>query len=269
MTIQEWISDTTKRLAKNGVPSARLDALVLLEHVLVTPRVTLLSHPETDLPATTLVKLDKALQQRLSGVPIAYIQNKKEFYGRDFIVNEHVLIPRPETESIIELVKGLGLDTPRILDIGTGSGCIAITLALELPHAKVFATDISADSFTIAKLNAKSFGAQVTFMQADLLAGFGAKKFDIMCANLPYVPDALITSKEITKEPASALFSGSDGLDHYVRFFTELSTLTNKPKYVVTESLTSQHIALKKLATNAGYKLVKTDTLVQLFILTD
>lgn len=265
MTIQEWLDDATKKLANSGSNSARLDALVLLEYTLITPRVTLLSHPDTDLPATTLVKLGRVLNQRLDGIPIAYIQNKKEFYGRDFIVNEQVLIPRPETETIIELVKSLRLEAPRILDVGTGSGCIAITLSLELPISKVTASDISEPALAIAKQNAKTLGAQVVFLQSDLLAKLTNKHFDIICANLPYVPTALVTSKEITKEPSNALFSGTDGLDHYRRFFVEVAELTDKPKYLLTEALKGQHTAIKKLATLAGYQLVKTDTLIQLF----
>ena len=265
MTIADWLSDATLRLAKNGVATARLDSLLILEYVLVTLRVTLLSHPETDLPATTIVRLDSALQHRLNGVPIAYIQNKKEFYGREFIVDEHVLIPRPETESIIELVKSLPEEAPKILDIGTGSGCIAITLALEIPTAKVSACDISASALTVAKLNAKTLGAQVTFKESDLLAGYKTKHFDIICANLPYVPDGNITSVEITKEPSLALFSGADGLEHYRRLFIQIAESANKPKYIVTESLLSQHDALKKLAATMGYQLTKTDLLAQLF----
>lgn len=266
MTIQEWLGDSTKKLADNGVGSARLDALVLLEYALVTPRVTLLSHPETDLPATTLVRLDKALKQRLDGIPIAYITHKKEFYGREFIVNEHVLIPRPETESIIELVKQLALEAPHIADIGTGSGCIAITLALEIPDSKVMAADISEEALKIAKQNAKDLSAQVTFKQSDLFAQLAHRSFDVVCANLPYVPDKLVTSNEITKEPSDALFSGEDGLDHYRRFFIEVAELSNKPTYVVIESLENQHNELKKLATITGYQLKQTDMLAQLFV---
>lgn len=265
MTIQEWLDDATAKLESQKISSARLDSLVLLEYVLVTPRVTLLSHPETDLPATTLVKLNNALSLRLDGIPIAYITNKKEFYGREFLVNEHVLIPRPETESIIELVKNLRLEAPAIVDIGTGSGCIAITLALEIPDSSLIATDISSEALTVAKQNAKHLGAQVTFKQSDLFTGITGRSFDVVCANLPYVPEELITSPEITKEPGLALFSGADGLEHYRKFFVELAELSNHPRHVVTESLESQHDDLEKLAKLAGYRLLKTDILCQLF----
>ncbi len=267
MTIDGWLRETTDKFTASSIDSARLDALLLLEHVLQTTRATLLAHPEMALPATTLVKLDSTREQRLGGIPIAYIVNKKEFYGRDYLVNEHVLIPRPETENMIDMVKALNYEAPRVADIGTGSGCIAITLALEIPHSKVTATDVSKDALKIAELNAKTLGARVTFTISDLFTGFSGKKFDIICANLPYVPDGIITSTEITKEPATALFSGSDGLDHYRGLFRGVNALLHKPTYVLTESLESQHGEIEVLANNAGYGLTKTSILVQLYTL--
>jgi release factor glutamine methyltransferase len=266
MTIHEWLRDATTALQTNGNTSARLDALLLLEFVLGTLRATLLSHPETELPATTLSRLNKALAKRLSGTPIAYIVGKKEFYGRDFIVNEHVLIPRPETESMIELVKGLQLPSPHIADIGTGSGCVAITLTLEIPDSQVTAIDIDDDSLAVARQNAKELGARLTFKPSDLLQALPPRSYDVICANLPYVPDHMVTSTEITKEPAIALFSGDDGLDLYRRFFVELAELTNQPMYVVTESLESQHETIEQFAHAIGYMLAKTDVLAQLFV---
>lgn len=263
MTISEWISETSTKFSASSIDSARLDALILLEYVLHTSRATLLAHPETPLPATTLVKLNVARAQRLDGIPIAYILHKKEFYGREYIVNEHVLIPRPDTEDMIDMVKAIGFDAPRILDIGTGSGCIAISLSLEIPHSRVTATDVSDEALKIAKLNAKSLGAQITFKLTDLFAGLNGKKFDIVCANLPYVPDELITSPEITKEPALALFSGADGLNHYRQFFTNIGEI--KPVYSLVEALESQHTAIEELALSAGYIIHQKQGLVLAF----
>jgi release factor glutamine methyltransferase len=265
MNVGEWLSEATEKLEQNNNATARLDALLLLEYVLNSPRAIVLAHADMALPATTLVKLNDALKQRLDGIPIAYLLHKKEFYGRDFIVNEHVLIPRPETENIIDIVKNISLATPRILDVGTGSGCIAITLALELPKCKVVATDISDDVLKLANQNAKNLGAQVTLKKSDLLKDIDTAKFHILCANLPYVPDGLVTSKEITNEPKLALFSGEDGLDHYKKLFEQLNNLTVKPRFVITESLEKQHSSLIKLAKKADYSLQKTDNLVQLF----
>lgn len=263
MTIGEWLQETSSKFKESGIDSARLDTLILLEHFLNTTRATLLAHPETTLPATTIVKLNAARALRLDGVPVAYILHRKEFYGREYVVDEHVLIPRPETESMIDIVKTLNYEAPRILDIGTGSGCIAISIELEIPRSKVTATDISAEAIKIAKLNAKSLGARITFMQTDLLEGLENKRFDIVCANLPYVPDGLVTSTEITKEPELALFSGADGLDHYRRLFDTIHMLN--ATHILTESLETQHAELTALAQTAGFKLVNTNGLVQLF----
>ncbi len=263
MTTSDWILETTMRLTSAGNTSARLDTLLLLEYVLQTSRATLLAHPEIDLPATTLTKLNALRTQRLDGVPIAYILNKKEFYGRDYLVNEHVLIPRPETEHMIDQVKALGFEAPRILDMGTGSGCIAITLALEIPHSKITACDISEEALTIAKHNAKALGARATFKYSDLFSALTGKRFDIICANLPYVPEGLVTSTEITKEPRLALFSGTDGLEHYRQFFAQVST--QKPRYIFTEALESQHSELESLANIAGYTLIEKQDLILCF----
>lgn len=263
MTTSDWITEATVKLTAHGNPSARLDALVLLEHVLQTSRATLLAHPEIDLPATTLAKLTALLNQRLDGVPIAYILNKKEFYGREYLVNEHVLIPRPETETIIDMVKDLHFEAPRIVDMGTGSGCIAISLALEIAHSKVTATDVSSEALIIAKQNAKALGARITFKHGDLFGPIAGKKFDIVCSNLPYVPDGLITSEEIEKEPKLALFSGADGLEHYRRFFAQASL--QKPRYIFTEALESQHVELTRIAKEAGFSVTKTSLLIQVF----
>lgn len=266
MSINEWLTVAEKKLAEIGITTAHLDALILLEHALDTPRAALLAHFDMVLPATTLVRANELLAQRLDNIPIAYILQKKEFYGRDFIVNDHVLIPRPETEDMIEIVKDLSLETPTILDMGTGSGCIAITLALEVPNAKVIAVDISEDALDVAKLNSKHLHAQVTYKVSDMFAAISHRSFDIVCANLPYVPEQLVTSKEITKEPAQALFSGTDGLQHYRNFFSDLSLQEHTPRYVVTESLLTQHNNLKRFASDAGYAVQEIRGLIQLFV---
>ncbi len=263
MTINEWLEETIKKFADAGIDSARLDALLIIEHVLDTPRAIVLAHTNMTLPATTLVKLNILRNQRIERIPIAYLLNKKEFYGRDFIVNKDVLIPRPETENMIDIVKSLRLNLPKILDVGTGSGCIAVTLALEASGSKVTATDISEPALKLAKINAKTLGAQVTFKKTSLFEDFEKKKFDVVCANLPYVPDGIVTSKEITKEPSLALFSGKEGLDIYSKFFTEIDKITTY--YLLIEALESQHSKLKKLALAAGFKFIEKRDLILLF----
>jgi release factor glutamine methyltransferase len=206
------------------------------------------------------------IARRVDGEPVAYILGFKEFYGRNFIVNEYVLVPRPETESFIELLGALASVRPpkgiyNVLDMGTGSGCLAITVKLEFPHLSVFATDISKPAITTAIKNSRDHDASIQFKVQSLLLG-DKQGYDIILANLPYVPDNM-TDPSIMREPEIALFSGTDGLNHYRQLFEQLEP--KHIRYIMCESLVVQHKSLEELAVKAGYKLTKTDGLVQLF----
>lgn len=270
MKIQTWLDQTKKKLVDAEIPSARLDSFLILENMLGVTREWILAHNQAVLKADVLEKLNKKVLQRLDHIPLAYIISSKEFYGRIFFVDNSVLIPRPESEAMIGLLKELtntdASASLTILDVGTGSGCLAITAQLELPEATVIATDISAEALAVAKQNANLLEAPVQFYKADLLNVPPAIKPDVMLANLPYVPDSLVTSEEITKEPGIALFSGKDGLAHYRRFWQQVSSLRYKlPKHIVTESLKEQHTTMLQLAKQAGYSLKDTKDLIQHF----
>jgi len=171
MKIADWFIPNIKVLKQAGIDSARLDCLILLEDVLGYSRAHLLAHLEKEIPPDKLVILGEKLSRRAAREPIAYIRGFSEFYGRNFNVDRHVLIPRPESEAIIEILKSLKLPVkPRIVDVGTGSGALAITFALEINEAYVEAIEISHDALAVAKLNAKQHNAHVAFYQADLLA---------------------------------------------------------------------------------------------------
>lgn len=271
--ISSWLREASNSFQRAGIESAHLDALLLLEHYLKKSREWILAHEEEVIGDKLLSKLNKARDQRLNREPLAYITGEKEFYGRTFSVDENVLIPRPESEAIIELLKQIlkqVQDDTQIIDVGTGSGCLAITAKLELPEADVIATDISDEALKTASVNAKTLNARVEFIRSDLLESMPRSKFElansIILANLPYVPDGLITSEEITKEPGLALFSGSDGLNCYRKFWKQILELKNPPMAVITESLENQHEKLAQLAKSAGYKLKSTNGLAQLFI---
>lgn len=273
MQISSWLREASNSFQRAGIESAHLDALLLLEHYLKKSREWILAHEEEVIGDKLLSKLNKARDQRLNREPLAYITGEKEFYGRTFSVDENVLIPRPESEAIIELLKQIlkqVQDDTQIIDVGTGSGCLAITAKLELPEADVIATDISDEALKTASVNAKTLNARVEFIRSDLLESMPRSKFElansIILANLPYVPDGLITSEEITKEPGLALFSGSDGLNCYRKFWKQILELKNPPMAVITESLENQHEKLAQLAKSAGYKLKSTNGLAQLFI---
>jgi release factor glutamine methyltransferase len=290
MTIQTWLKTATEQLVEAGVASARLDSLLLLEHVLRSTREWVVSHDDTELEAPDSTVLNKMLAQRIDRVPLAYIIGSKEFYGLDFFVNEAVLVPRPESEAIVEMVKQLVTsgsltrdqsstansgsafnDINTIIDIGTGSGCLAIALKKEFPDVHVTGIDVSEAALRVARKNARRHKAHVQWKQMDLYKHGISKMAKTrpygIVANLPYVPNGLISSPEITKEPAIALFSGIEGLDHYEELFKQISDLAHKPLFVITESLVTQHSLLAEMTTAAGYYIKQTDELVQYFAL--
>ena len=175
-----------------------------------------------------------------------------------------MLIPRPESEDIIELAKEI--NPAYVLDIGTGSGCLAITIKLELPNAKVIATDISEKALKVCKQNTKNYKVKIETKKADLIDNVDLEKIDLIIANLPYVPNKLITSPEIKTEPKLALFAGNDGMRVYKNLWTKISKSKYKPKYIITESLKTQHKEMTILAKKPDYKLEKTQTLIQVFV---
>lgn len=270
-TIQAWLRESTTKLKAAGVESARLDCLLLLEHTLEKSRDWLLAHDDETLTPEQTANLDKKVSQRQKRTPLAYIIGAKEFYGRSFLVNESVLIPRPESESIIELIKetSKATDINTVFDIGTGSGCLAITIKKELPDIHVTGIDISGAALQVAKKNARQLTAQIQWKQLDIeedsLPPMPKTRPYVIVANLPYVPEGLITSPEITQEPGIALFSGADGLDHYRTLWQKISAAKNKPFAIITESLEGQHAALQHMAAAAGYQVSATQGLVQQF----
>lgn len=265
MTIANWLSVTMEKLGDSGVDSPRRDALVLLEDTLGKDRSWVLAHPEYKLTQNELETVNKLLERRVDREPLAYIRGKAWFYGRFFKVNPQVLIPRPESEDFIDTLKELNPKT--IIDIGTGSGALAITAKLELPKAKIMATDVDESALEIAKTNAQKYKAEITFLQGSLLEPLNDKDLNnyTVIANLPYVPEKLVTSPEIEQEPKLALFSGAEGLDHYKEFWKQVRELQNKPTFILIEALEIQHDILKDLAATAGYHLLKTETLVQMY----
>jgi release factor glutamine methyltransferase len=270
MTIAEWLFETMRRLGEAGVDSPRRDALVLLEDTLQKDRAWVLAHPEYELGSQELAAVQKLIQMRLDRVPLAYIRGKAWFFDRFFAVNEHVLIPRPESESFIEILKSLQPTTYNlkpIVDIGTGSGALAITVKLELPDAEVIATDLSLKALEVAQKNAQNHTTDITFLCGDLLDPLTDVQLagSTIIANLPYVPNSAEKSPELSLEPSEALFSGDDGLEHYRKFWQQIQRRNGKPQYILTEALESQHPTLIELAQKANYKHLKTDVLVQAF----
>jgi len=204
----------------------RLDAQYLLGHLLGMSRASLIAHPDRSLDAAAAATYRNWIAERANGKPVAQIIGTREFYGREFGVDEHVLIPRPETEIVVEQALALvseqnSLEMPAdiglsILDLGTGSGVIAITLALELPKASVTAIDVSSEALRRARANALTLNANVAFIQSDWYAALDDLRFGMIVANPPYVArdDAHLTQGDLRFEPLAALTDQSDdGLD--------------------------------------------------------
>ncbi len=220
MTLGEWIPLATGRLEQAGIASPRLEAQLLAAHVMLVDRTYVLTHPEAELNELAAETL---LQRRESQEPLAYILGYREFYGRRFRVTPSVLIPRQETELIVDSAlseatsdKRTTNRPKRVLDIGTGSGCIAITLKLERPEWDVWAVDISGAALQVARENAETLGAEITFRHSDLFSGLEGEKFDLILSNPPYIGIEEELPAEIRlHEPATALFAENNGLKIY------------------------------------------------------
>lgn len=209
----KWIATATERLRQADIDTARLDVLVLLSDELKRDKSWLLAHAEHKLSSEQQMRLDEKIAKRLQRQPLAYIRGYQEFYGRNFVVTPAVLIPRPETETLIELLLTLPKKpADKLIDVGTGSGIIAITAKLEMPELAVYASDIDTSALQIAQKNAAHNNAPITFFQQDLLDAPPTETFDFITANLPYVAKNWRLSPETQFEPATALFADNDGL---------------------------------------------------------
>lgn len=266
-TFADFLATAQNELEAAGLDSARLDSLLILEHVTRKNRAHLLAHPETEITTEQQIRLDEVLARRLKHEPLAYIFGRVEFYGRTFSVNSDVLVPRPESENIITLLKEYR-DVPTIIDIGTGSGALAITAALEKPRAEVVAIDIDPHCLKVARKNADQLDAYVTFLEGDLLRSEDLEMYQspiFILANLPYVPDNYAINQAAKHEPKLALFAGRDGLDMYRIMFDQLSEYEDMEIIVLTESLEIQHKVLAGIAFDHGFTLGKTAGLIQTF----
>lgn len=228
MTVLELIQNTTAFLQRKGVESPRLSIEYLLAEALGKRRLDLYLDYDQGLPEQILVPLRDKVRRRSEGEPLQHLLGSWEFYGRRFKTDRRALIPRPETERLAELMlMQVPIDTlpgTRLVDIGTGSGVLAITLALERPSLEILAIDISAETLALAQENAVMHGVseRIEWLQADLLAGVDTD-LNFVVANLPYIPTAEIgqLSREVQHDPRLALDGGTDGLEVIQRLITE------------------------------------------------
>lgn len=254
MNVNSWLSDARRSISG-------LDAdLLMLTALGKQDRSELVLCGERILTDDEVEMLDKLLRLRRLHVPIAYLMGHKDFYGREFDVSLDVLIPRPETEAMIELVKKMDTTGKTIVDVGTGSGCVAITLAFETDAEAVIGVDNSTKALEMARRNAQKLGVEVKFLQSDLLAQVEESP-DIVVANLPYVDwEWEWTSPEIDFEPKEALFAENGGLELIYRLIDQV-----KARDLILEADMSQHEKVLEYAKKRGYAFREKDGLALAF----
>ena len=267
MTLRALIERAEAKLRTSPHPDrARLDAETLMLHVLRQNRAWLIAHIDDEAEPSIEPEYTGLVAERLSGKPIQYITGNSEFFGLPFSVGPGVLIPRPETEHLVEevihLVKQSSLSEPHILDIGTGSGIIAVAIAHALPHARITAVDLSAQALLIARENANRNHVtdRIQFLEGDLLTPVAGVQFHIIASNPPYVPasDHDSLAVEVREhEPHTALFAGDDGLDIYRRLIPEAREHLQPEGWLLLEIGHGQQDAIDKILQDHGYSKVR------------
>jgi len=245
-------------IAASGLPAA--EARLLLVHGLRADRGWVAAHGDDPLPESGSRHIEALLARRRAGEPIAYITGEREFYGLTLAVNPHVLIPRPETEHVVEQVLDIvrGRTAPRILDLGTGSGAIAIAIAHERPDAEVWASDESTAALAVASGNATRHAVTVRFARGDWFAALGDECFDVIASNPPYVPegDPHLAAGDLRFEPRAALSGGSDGLDCILSIVSAARTHLVPGGWLVFEHGYDQAPACVRVLEELGYSSV-------------
>lgn len=261
-SISKWLSEATTQLKDAGIESGRLDAELLLSCAIDKPRTYLHAHSDEQLDTATIKKADEMLVQRCNHVPIAYIFGFKQFYGRDFAVTHDTLIPRPETEVLIELSKKYSPGGAKILDIGTGSGAIGITLQSELPSATITLSDISEPALNVARKNAnRLLDKTLHVVKSDLLQNWIGRtdfQYDMIVANLPYVGRDWDISPETTAEPDLALFADDNGLHLMEKLITQAADILKPGSYLILEMDTRQVEPITEFADNHEFDVIET-----------
>lgn len=274
MTIGGWLSDATKQLVNAGISSARLDAEIILAHTIKKPRTYVHAHITDEIEPRLEEIADARLDLRTDRTPIAYIVGHKEFYGRVFHVTPSTLVPRPESEEIITQLRTLlgtteslpNIETRRLVDIGTGTGCLGITAQLLYPELDVTLLDISSSALKVSAKNAASLGAKVTTLQSDLLRAYPLSP-DVVLANLPYVDESWSSnSPELRHEPPEALYASRQGLQVIERCFDELSRRMKHGGIAIFEADPRQWKQITDTANHHGFTVAITGDYAHSFV---
>lgn len=251
MTVAEWIRQAESRLSSIDVAAPRLEAQLLAAHTLLVDRAWLSAHPEVEFPELAGELL---LVRREQAEPLAYILGVREFYGRPFAVRPGVLIPRHETESLVSAALEMGPAEASVLDLGTGSGCLAITLAIERPTWTVAGSDISESALDVAKENGRALEANVEWVRSDGFDNLSGRTFDLIVTNPPYIGEGERLPREVIEhEPRAALIAGPTGLEFYERLALEAGRSMNESGVLLMEVGFTQAKAVEHLFAVAGW----------------
>ena len=260
MKLQKVLADATFKLSKSGIDGAARDARILTAYSLEVPMSQLSLKINEQVSEKIISKLEQLILRRINREPISKILERREFWGRTFSINKNVLDPRGDTETLIDFV----IDKPvkSVLELGTGSGAIAVTLACEWKEANVTAIDISEDALSLAERNAEKFNVknEINFLKSDWFDAVEGL-FDLIIANPPYIglmEQRAISPEVINYDPEIALFAGSDGLDAYKKIIPSLSKFLNPEGFVVLEIGASQSNQVKELMNSSGFFDLKT-----------
>ena len=255
MKLKEVLADTTIKLSRSGIEGAARDARVLIASALEIPISELSLKTNEQVSEKIIFKLEKLITRRIDREPISKILGRREFWGRSFFINENVLDPRGDTETLIDFV--IEKPVKSVLDLGTGSGVIAVTLACEWKEVHVTAVDISEEALSLAKINAEKFNVQnkIDFLKSNWFEAVKGS-FDLIISNPPYI--GLIEKDEISTEvikydPEIALFSGRDGLDAYKKIIPNLAKFLNPDGFIVLEIGASQSNQVKNMMNVVGF----------------
>ena len=256
ISIAAAIAEATNRLSASS-ESARLDAEILVARSIGMPRSYLFAHPEDELDEMSLQRLDETLQRRSDGIPLAYITGSKEFWSLELQVSPATLVPRPETELLVELALR---EIPRnaewqILDLGTGSGAIAVAIASERPACEVTAVDASADALLIAEQNVRHLDLpNVSCLQGDWTAPVADRIFNVIVSNPPYVAAGDAALEALKAEPNMALVSGGDGLDSIRQLARDCQSIIANDGLLILEHGNDQQVAVAEVLANNSWR---------------
>ena len=270
MTIESWLESSTKKLSKAGISSAHIDALALVSYVLKISPEQIRAYPETNLDNYQSAQLDDLINRRVNDEPLAYLINLKAFYESDFYIDINVLVPRPESEAIVDFalkaIDNLPNKNILVADIGTGSGCLGISIKLKSPRIDMTLCDISPQALDVAQKNAASLKTKVNITLGNLLSPWleTNKNLDIIVANLPYVDRSWPRSKSTEYEPAISLFAPDNGLALIKKLTVQTIDALNNNGYLILEADTRQLDSIVKFASQYNLRLVEKTNFVLL-----